>query len=62
MTCRYIARGDNTFDVYDGPIIIGSVWKYGDRWACFDLGYRMVGDGFWPSHSIAAAALIKALT
>ena len=58
MGVHFAPRGHATFDVYDGPQWVGSVWSYHEGWAAFNRQLTMVG-GFFPSRESAAEVLTR---
>ena len=57
MSIRLAGRGHATFDVYDGPTFIGSVWHYHDGWAAFTRGLQLHSGVLYATAEQAAAAL-----
>lgn len=57
MTVRLAPRGHATFDVYDGPTFVGSVWHYHEGWTAMDRHRMQLVSGFHDTAEAAAAVL-----
>lgn len=62
MTIRFLGRPHMTFDVYDGPTLVGSVWKYHEGWAAFSPGQHRLVEGFFATRDEAARRLTRGRT